>query len=294
VADTVVVTETRVDVVTVTGSGTTDTIQVTGDKQIEVLTVGIQGPQGPGSVLSPATTTTLGGVIVGDNLSINANGLLSAQAGGVTAFNGRAGNVSLTANDVSNVAGGLYFPLALGVNSGIVNVPTIIPVNTTTTPNTTRSIYGTSKLFTAGSVQYQQYAGISNLTGTVGTALVMGSRYYDSTDSRNSAFRQADLDISSAAINLRSTFRYANGTAYRDMGFGTNLLGMTLYYYDPFISSSIGVSNTGVFIQGKSSVELPPGVSANTPAGMNPLQIMNKDTCDKLYAPFVKIPGNGT
>ena len=79
-ADIVVVTETRVDVVTVTGSGTTDSIQVTGDKQIEVLTVGVQGPQGPGSVLTPATTTTLGGIIVGDNLSINANGLLSAQA----------------------------------------------------------------------------------------------------------------------------------------------------------------------------------------------------------------------
>jgi len=80
VSDTVVVTETRVDVVTVAGSGTTDTIQVTGDKQIEVLTMGVQGPQGPGSILAPATTTTLGGVIVGDNLSINANGLLSAQA----------------------------------------------------------------------------------------------------------------------------------------------------------------------------------------------------------------------
>ena len=67
-SDIVVVTETRVDVVTVTGSGTTDSIQVTGDKQIEVLTVGVQGPQGPGSVLAPATTTTLGGIIVGDNL----------------------------------------------------------------------------------------------------------------------------------------------------------------------------------------------------------------------------------
>ena len=87
-ADTVVVTETRVDVVTVTGSGTTDTIQVTGDKQIEVLTVGVQGPQGPGSVLTPATTTTLGGIIVGDNLTITGNGVLSAisSGGGATAF----------------------------------------------------------------------------------------------------------------------------------------------------------------------------------------------------------------
>lgn len=108
-ADTVVVTETRVDVVTVTGSGTTDTIQVTGDKQIEVLTVGVQGPQGPGSVLTPATTTTLGGIIVGNNLSITANGVLSATIGGlsqiVNLFNGRSGTVVLQGSDVETALG---------------------------------------------------------------------------------------------------------------------------------------------------------------------------------------------
>ena len=49
-----------------------------------------------GITLSPATTTTLGGVIVGDNLSINANGLLSAQATPYTlpvASNGTLGGV---------------------------------------------------------------------------------------------------------------------------------------------------------------------------------------------------------
>jgi hypothetical protein len=101
VSDIVVVTETRVDVVTVTGSGTTDTIQVIGDKQIEVLTMGVQGPQGPGSVLSPATTTTLGGVIVGDNLSINANGLLSAQNGMI-----EISNVTYGVSQIPNILGG--------------------------------------------------------------------------------------------------------------------------------------------------------------------------------------------
>ena len=51
--------------------------------------------------LPPATNTTLGGIIVGDNLSITGNGVLSAQPGGVTAFNNRTGNVSLTSSDVT-------------------------------------------------------------------------------------------------------------------------------------------------------------------------------------------------
>jgi hypothetical protein len=59
-------------------------------------------------VLPPATANTLGGIIVGDNLTINANGLLSAQAGGVSTFNNRTGNVTLTANDVTTIANDLY------------------------------------------------------------------------------------------------------------------------------------------------------------------------------------------
>jgi uncharacterized protein YjbI with pentapeptide repeats len=60
------------------------------------------------TTLVPATNTTLGGVIVGDNLSITGNGVLSAQPGGVTAFNNRTGNVSLTANDVTTLVDANY------------------------------------------------------------------------------------------------------------------------------------------------------------------------------------------
>jgi len=59
-------------------------------------------------VLPVATNSTLGGIIVGDNLTINANGLLSAQAGGVSTFNNRTGNVTLLANDVTSLANGVY------------------------------------------------------------------------------------------------------------------------------------------------------------------------------------------
>ena len=56
---------------------------------------------GSSYVLPAATNSTLGGIIVGSNLTI-ANGVLSATSagGGVTAFNNRTGNVTLTANDV--------------------------------------------------------------------------------------------------------------------------------------------------------------------------------------------------
>ncbi len=62
-----------------------------------------------GITLVPANSTTLGGIIVGDNLTITGNGVLSAQPGGVTAFNNRTGNVSLTSSDVTSAL--TYTPL---------------------------------------------------------------------------------------------------------------------------------------------------------------------------------------
>jgi hypothetical protein len=51
---------------------------------IQVVTIGVQGPSGVSGSSVPATTTTLGGVIVGNNLTVLANGLLSANAATVT------------------------------------------------------------------------------------------------------------------------------------------------------------------------------------------------------------------
>lgn len=71
---------------------------------------GAQGPQGlPGGnyTLPAATNSTLGGIIVGDNLTI-INGRLSGTPGGVTTFNNRTGNVTLLANDVTSLANSVY------------------------------------------------------------------------------------------------------------------------------------------------------------------------------------------
>ena len=64
---------------------------------------------GSSYTLPAATANSLGGIIVGSNLTIS-NGVLSATSsgGGVTAFNNRTGNVTLTANDVTAVANGIY------------------------------------------------------------------------------------------------------------------------------------------------------------------------------------------
>ncbi len=85
-----------------------DTVIITGEKTVTVVTVGVQGPAGISGSSVPATNTTIGGIIVGDNLSITSNGVLSAQPGGVTAFNNRTGNVSLTANDVTTLVDANY------------------------------------------------------------------------------------------------------------------------------------------------------------------------------------------
>jgi len=245
-----------------------------------------------GSILAPATTTTLGGIIVGDNLSINANGLLSAQAGGVTAFNGRAGNVSLTANDVSGVANGLYFPLNGNVTCGIVTAPASVQVNTYSSPNETKTIYGEIKSYFVGTTQYTQYIGMQPGVTNSDQSVVFGSRFYETEptfQNPTAGWRQSELSMSAAVIGLRSTIRYANGTAQRDMGFSSNILGMNFYFSDPQIQCSIAASSTGIQLNGLAKAPLPAGASASVPSSINPMQIMNKDTCDKLYAPFQKL-----
>ena len=86
--------------------------------------------QGPititGTQLVPATNSILGGIIVGSNLSITNNGVLSANIPpqGVTAFNNRTGNVTLTANDVTTVANGIYQANGSYLNDVLTNLVT--------------------------------------------------------------------------------------------------------------------------------------------------------------------------
>lgn len=76
---------------------------------IQVVTIGVQGPAGVSGSSVPATTTTLGGVIVGNNLNVLANGLLSANAAVTT--NLPWGNITGKPTFANIATSGLYTDL---------------------------------------------------------------------------------------------------------------------------------------------------------------------------------------
>ena len=117
---------------------------------------------GSGYTLPVASNSTLGGVIIGDNLSINANGVLSAQAGGVTSFNNRTGNVTLTANDVTAVANGIY-----QANGSYLND---VQTNITTSYSSAEVVSGLRKAtgsanFVSGSLALPGYGAVGVVAG---------------------------------------------------------------------------------------------------------------------------------
>lgn len=292
-SDIVVVTETRVDVVTVTGSGKTDTVHVTGDAKVEILTVGVQGPPGLDGLSSPATTTTLGGIIVGDNLSINANGLLSAQAGGVTAFNGRTGNVSLTANDVFGVANGLYFPLNPNVTSGNAAIAGPVAGAVSNGTASSRPIYGVSRAFTVASgAAIETYIGLDPVTASSGSVSI-GSRSFNANSASSSALQVSESRYSPSSAQTSLQVRYANGTINRSVSYSATLSGAGLAYQDATTFSQISVNNQGVLVYGELtsfSIQTKNTSTTYIPAANQSVStIMNRKMCDELYAPFVRI-----
>ncbi len=120
-----------------------------------------------GITLVPATNTTLGGIIVGDNLTITGNGVLSAQPGGVTAFNNRTGNVSLTASDVTTLVDANYIQ---------------VWKDTQTTAGTLSQFPKYSSITSAsGPIQgYSRGLLTSNTSGTVTKTIFDGSLYSSS------------------------------------------------------------------------------------------------------------------
>jgi uncharacterized protein YjbI with pentapeptide repeats len=116
------------------------------------------------TTLAPATNTALGGIIVGDNLTITGNGVLSAQPGGVTAFNNRTGAVSLTSSDVTALVDANYIQ---------------VWQETQTTAGTLSQFPKYSSI-TSGSGPIQGYSrGLltSNTSGTVTKTIFDGSLY---------------------------------------------------------------------------------------------------------------------
>jgi hypothetical protein len=87
--------------VTVSVNDTNVSVSVT-DNVTTATVSGGTGPQGPSGGTSPATTTTIGGIIVGSGLTVTADGTLSSS-GAVSSVAGRTGAVTLTTADVGGL-----------------------------------------------------------------------------------------------------------------------------------------------------------------------------------------------
>ena len=217
-SDIVVVTETRVDVVTVTGSGKTDTVHVTGDANVEVLTVGVQGPPGLDGLSSPATITTLGGVIVGDNLSINANGLLSAQ-NGMTEI----ANVTYGVSQIPNSLGGNNARYVAGFKA-----------------NTTTATFGNNTVVT------ESYSGLGyNPTTNLARGHIAG--FTDTYSDPNAFLKKQQFEIRATTLSylaLDQTNTIAFSAGFSVAAFG----GAQLYFQNNFdgVSTQMQVDGTGV------------------------------------------------
>ncbi len=129
-----------------------------------------------GQTLVPATNATLGGIIVGDNLTITGNGVLSAQPGGVTAFNNRTGNVSLTENDVTTL-----------VNANYLQVYKDTQAN-----ESTLTQFGLSSFLQSTSLGSGYSRGLltSNLSGTTTRSIFDGNVYQSSAAARYPAYKR--------------------------------------------------------------------------------------------------------
>lgn len=178
---------------------------------------------GSGYTLPVASNSTLGGVIVGDNLTINANGVLSAQAGGVTAFNNRTGNVTLTANDVS----GLAFPLASNttVLSGDKTTPLSQFYFYANYPEYSRNVYGIVRNQISANLTQNSYIGLQTdgLTDYTQEARPVVGKY---TKQANGTASQIELYFD-AGVNFHATTRNANNTLVEKIFFFTQSGGLT-------------------------------------------------------------------
>ena len=111
---------------------------------IQVITIGVQGPAGVSGSSVPATTTTLGGVIVGNNLTVLANGLLSANAATVT--NLPFANITGKPSTLGGYNITDAYPLS-GNPSGFLTVANLTGYLLFSTANTTFSVLGHTHAF---------------------------------------------------------------------------------------------------------------------------------------------------
>jgi hypothetical protein len=219
-------------------------------------------------VLPPATANTLGGIIVGDNLTINANGLLSATAGaGVSTFNNRTGNVTLTANDVYSAAFDvskagtpqLYVRtsnIAPGLSNDLANTPN----GTQQSLYSIRSAYPNAPLYSNGTIWSFGSVNIKTTTATNANAAASDVGVFEVIFQVTS-----NLPVFAGTTNKRSGFQLV----YRSGSPWLNILGGVAY--DSFININ-SYPDTYILTKGQAK-----------------LYFLTRDVADTLYEPLKRI-----
>jgi hypothetical protein len=232
-------------------------------------------------VLPPATANTLGGIIVGDNLTINANGLLSAQAGGVSTFNNRTGNVSLTANDVTSVANDLY---AKESNQTRINLADgLVPIsirNFGPVVNPSWSFYGTISNQTASgnpSLANGTHVNFIGLHTNNNVDRPYIGKWHKSTTGTET---QTALYLDDG-INFYSTTYLSNTTLTKDVFFYTSEFGLSFGFTTPTQFASFDMTAAdGVFFYSVAQ-----GLNNANPG---PLELLTRSAADALYEKIVR------
>jgi len=192
--------------------------------------------------LTAASASTLGGIKVGNNLTIDGNGVLSASSSGVP-YSGATGPVNLGAYDLT--VNSLTFGKGAGSNNGVNTAVgyAALAANTTGAYN---SAFGFQALF-------------SNTTGNYNHALGFQVLAANTTGNSNHAFGQATLMnnvTGSDNIAMGTSALYRNTSGGSNIALGTQALGNSLTGSNnvamgtqTLFSNSTGYNNTGIGYQ---------------------------------------------
>lgn len=234
--------------------------------------------QGGSAPLSPATANTLGGVIVGANLSVTANGVLSACIPSVS-------------SDWANITGTPTTLAGYGITDGVHAIPNITYALTTVPPY----VSGANRTF-AGDV-----AVIGNVTSYSGFELYNNAitRYAGGqTKKAGTDFQQSEFNANADAIvfgSHRFTLN-ANGTPvaqiYRS-SFQVGSYGFQAYISDSsFNTAALVMGPTGSYIDagGNGSLDLlGDDVTVQTnQVEPGPTSVLNRMMADQLYQQIVR------
>ena len=230
-------------------------------------------------VLPVANTTTLGGIKVGDNLTITANGVLSGTPGGVTSFNNRTGGVTLTEQDVADVADGRYVQTNATYEFGSVQVAApvyLFDYYQFTGLEFSRSVYGT---------KYRQETQFVNFESALGVTENSKNPFlYSRSESIGDSINQTEFELDFLKTRFVTTRKNWDGTPIGQSDFlsGQSSFSMSVQEF----SEQGFVWNFWNFDKYGLSVTTP--IYCAVTANPSVSEVLTRGSADKLYVPLEK------